>query len=48
MTLGDAQNATNAAQVDPVSEELEAALRRELSKEYQITDLLGRGGMSLV
>ena len=48
MTLGDEQNRTNAAPEDPISEELEAALRRELSSQYQITDLLGRGGMSLV
>ncbi|HEV8303530.1 MAG TPA: protein kinase [Gemmatimonadales bacterium] len=34
--------------VEPVSEELEQALRRELSSQYEITDLLGRGGMSLV
>jgi len=49
MTLGDEQNRTNnAAPEDPISEELEAALRRELSSQFQITDLLGRGGMSLV
>jgi len=48
MTLGDEQNRTNAAVEDAIPEELEDALRRELSKEYQITDLLGRGGMSLV
>ncbi len=48
MTLGDEQNRTNAAPEDAMSEELENALRRELSNEYQITDLLGRGGMSLV
>ncbi|HEV8400693.1 MAG TPA: protein kinase [Gemmatimonadales bacterium] len=48
-TLGDEQNRTNNAAVeDSIPEELEDALRRELSKEYQITDLLGRGGMSLV
>jgi len=49
-TLGDEQNRTNnaAAADDAIPEELEDALRRELSKEYQITDLLGRGGMSLV
>ncbi|HEV8305530.1 MAG TPA: serine/threonine-protein kinase, partial [Gemmatimonadales bacterium] len=33
---------------EPVSDELEQALRRELGGQYQITDLLGRGGMSLV
>jgi serine/threonine-protein kinase len=33
---------------EPVSEELEQALRRELGGQYEITDLLGRGGMSLV
>jgi serine/threonine-protein kinase len=49
MTLGDEQNRTNnAAPEDAIPEELEAALRRELSSQYQITDLLGRGGMSLV
>jgi len=49
MTLGDEQNRTNNAAVeDAIPEELEDALRRELSKDYQITDLLGRGGMSLV
>jgi len=48
-TLGDEQARTNNAAVqDAIPEELEEALRRELSKEYQITDLLGRGGMSLV
>ena len=34
--------------VEPVSEELEQALRRELGGQYEVTDLLGRGGMSLV
>jgi eukaryotic-like serine/threonine-protein kinase len=49
LTLGDEQARTNnAAPEDPISEELEAALRRELSSQFQITDLLGRGGMSLV
>jgi serine/threonine protein kinase len=49
MTLGDEQARTNnAAPVEPISDELEAALRRELSSQFQITDLLGRGGMSLV
>ncbi len=48
MTLGDEQNRTNAAPEDAIPEELEDALRRELSSQYQITDLLGRGGMSLV
>ena len=48
MTLGDEQNRTNAAVEDAIPEELEDALRRELSSQYQITDLLGRGGMSLV
>ena len=48
ITLGDEQNRTNAAPDDTIPEELEDALRRELSQEYQITDLLGRGGMSLV
>jgi serine/threonine-protein kinase len=48
MTLGDEQNRTNAAAQDAIPEELEEALRRELSPQYQITDLLGRGGMSLV
>jgi serine/threonine-protein kinase len=47
-TLGDEQNRTNAASEEPISEEVENALRRELSSQYQITDLLGRGGMSLV
>ena len=48
-TLGDTQNRTNSpAADDAIPEELEDALRRELSKEYQISDLLGRGGMSLV
>jgi len=31
-----------------ISAELLAALRRELSAEYQVNDLLGRGGMSFV
>ena len=48
MTLGDEQNRTNAAPEETIPEELEDALRRELSNEFQITDLLGRGGMSLV
>jgi serine/threonine protein kinase len=48
LTLGDEQARTNAAPEEPISEELEAALRRELSSQFQITDLLGRGGMSLV
>jgi eukaryotic-like serine/threonine-protein kinase len=48
MSLGDEQNRTNAAPDDAIPEELEDALRRELSTEYQVTDLLGRGGMSLV
>ncbi len=48
MSLGDEQNRTNDAALDAIPEELEDALRRELSKEYQVTDLLGRGGMSLV
>ncbi len=48
MTLGDEQNRTNAAPENAIPEELEDALRRELSSQYQITDLLGRGGMSLV
>ncbi len=48
MTLGDEQNRTNATPEDAIPEELEDALRRELSSQYQITDLLGRGGMSLV
>jgi len=49
MTLGDEQNRTNnAAPEDAIPEELEDALRRELSSQYQVTDLLGRGGMSLV
>jgi len=48
MTLGDEQRRTNAAAQDAIPEELEDALRRELSSEFQITDLLGRGGMSLV
>lgn len=47
LTLGDA-NQTNAVQDEPISEELENALRRELSSQFQITDMLGRGGMSLV
>jgi predicted Ser/Thr protein kinase len=48
MTLGDEQNRTNAAPDESIPEELEEALRRELSSQYQVTDLLGRGGMSLV
>ena len=49
VTLGDEQNRTNnAAPEEAIPEELEDALRRELSTEFQITDLLGRGGMSLV
>ena len=48
MTLGDEQNRTNAAPDDAIPDELEDALRRELSSQYQVTDLLGRGGMSLV
>jgi predicted Ser/Thr protein kinase len=48
MSLGDDQDRTNAAPEHPISEELEAALRRELSSQFQVTDLLGRGGMSLV
>jgi serine/threonine protein kinase len=39
---------TDEDRVEPVSEELEQALRRELGDQYEITDLLGRGGMSLV
>ena len=48
MTLGDEQARTNAVAEEPIPEELENALRHELSSQYQITDLLGRGGMSLV
>jgi serine/threonine-protein kinase len=39
---------TDEDRAEPVSEELEQALRRELTGQYEITDLLGRGGMSLV
>src|SRR5438034_2933326 len=48
MTLGDEQNRTNAAPENAIPEELEDALRRELSSQYQITDLLVRGAMSPV
>jgi len=48
MTFGDEQDKTNGAPEDEISEELENALRRELGGQYQVTDLLGRGGMSLV
>ncbi|HXM38575.1 MAG TPA: protein kinase [Gemmatimonadales bacterium] len=46
-TLGDGMEHTDPG-ADVVSEELENALRRDLGGQYQITDLLGRGGMSLV
>jgi serine/threonine protein kinase len=39
---------TNAAAGENIPAELLSALRRDLAKQYQITDLLGRGGMSLV
>jgi serine/threonine-protein kinase len=39
---------TNAAAAENIPAELLSALRRDLSRQYQITDLLGRGGMSLV
>ena len=39
---------TNAAAGENIPGELLSALRRDLAKQYQITDLLGRGGMSLV
>ena len=38
----------DSAPDEPVSQEIVNALRRELSGQYEITDLLGRGGMSLV
>ncbi|OLD20752.1 MAG: hypothetical protein AUJ01_03655 [Acidobacteria bacterium 13_1_40CM_3_65_5] len=39
---------TNAAAGENINAELLSVLRRDLSRQYQITDLLGRGGMSLV
>ena len=39
---------TNATAGENIPAELVSALRRDLAKQYQITDLLGRGGMSLV
>ena len=39
---------TNAAAGESIPAELLSALRRDLASQYQITDLLGRGGMSLV
>ncbi len=39
---------TNAAAGENIPAELLSVLRRDLSRQYQITDLLGRGGMSLV
>ena len=45
----DARDAkTNAAGGENIPAELLSALRRDLASQYQITDLLGRGGMSLV
>ena len=45
----DARDAkTNAAAGENIPAELLSALRRDLASQYQITDLLGRGGMSLV
>src|SRR5260370_38349030 len=38
---------TNAAAGESIPAALLSALRRDLAKQYQITDLLGRGGMSL-
>jgi len=39
---------TNATDGESIPAELLSVMRRDLSREYQITDLLGRGGMSLV
>jgi serine/threonine-protein kinase len=39
---------TNAVAGENIPAELLSALRRDLASQYQITDLLGRGGMSLV
>ncbi|MGH7606814.1 MAG: serine/threonine-protein kinase, partial [Gemmatimonadales bacterium] len=47
-TLDTAADQTNAGTWEPIPAELEQVLRRDLSSQYQITDLLGRGGMSFV
>jgi serine/threonine protein kinase len=39
---------TNAAADESIPADLVSVLRRDLARQYQITDLLGRGGMSLV
>ncbi len=39
---------TNATAGETIPAELLSVMRRDLSRQYQITDLLGRGGMSLV
>jgi hypothetical protein len=39
---------TNPPAGENIPAELLSVMRRDLSREYQITDLLGRGGMSLV
>jgi hypothetical protein len=39
---------TNATAAENIPAELLSVMRRDLSRQYQITDLLGRGGMSLV
>jgi serine/threonine-protein kinase len=39
---------TNATDGESIPAELLSVMRRDLSSQYQITDLLGRGGMSLV
>jgi serine/threonine-protein kinase len=44
----DALDAETNAAGENIPAELLSALRRDLSRQYQITDLLGRGGMSLV
>jgi len=39
---------TNAVAGESIPAELLSVMRRDLAKQYQISDLLGRGGMSLV